>query len=137
MIFSHAVPDSAFPRLEIVGCPVTYDRQSEKYEVKFQWRALFIPSVLSHIDFFLIRVLEYLREDTILAIHTSPSKVYVNVSFFSISFLVQLFTMYNSFQTFNNSLFNFTTPLDPFEDINKHRFYRLGVSMQVCIIIFQ
>ena len=116
-----------------MGCPVIYDRQSEKYEVKFQWRAPFIPSVLSHIDFFLIRVLEYLREDTILAIHTSLSKVYVNVSFFSISFLVQLFTMYNSFQAFNNSLFNFTTLLDPFEDID--RYYQMSVSTQFSIDI--
>ena len=133
--FSHAVPSSAFPRLKIVGCPVTYDLRSEKYEVKFQWRAPFFPSVLSHIDFFLIRVLEYLREDTILATHASPPGLSVKVSFFSISFLVQLFTMYNSFQTFNNSLFNFTTSLGPFNDTD--RFYRMGVSMQVCIIIFK
>ena len=135
LFFPHAVPDSVFPRLEIAGCPVTYDLQSEKYEVKFQWRAPFLPSVLSHIDFFLIRVFEYLREDIILATHANPSKVYVNVSFFSISFLVQLFTMYNSFQAFNNSLFNFTTLLDPFEDIN--RYYRMDVRMPVCIIIFK
>ena len=118
-----------------MGCPVTYDHQSEKYEVKFQWRAPFIPSLLSHIDFFLIRVHEYIRKDTILATHADMPKVFVNVSFFSISFLVQLFTMYNSFQTFNNSLFNFTTLLDPFEDID--RYYRMDVSMQVCIIIFK
>ena len=118
-----------------MGCPVTYDRQSEKYEVKFQWRAPFPPSVLSHIDFFLIRVLLYIREDILFAVHADRPKVFVNVSFFSISFLVQLFTMYNSFQAFNNSLFNFTTLLDPFEDID--RFYQMGVSVQVCIIIFK
>ena len=87
LIFSHAVRPSDFPRLEIVGCPVTYDLQSEKYEVKFQWRAPFFPSVLSHIDFFLIRVHEYLREDAPpVAIHANRPKRYVNVSFSAFHF---------------------------------------------------
>ena len=91
--FSHAVPDSAFPRLEIEGCPVTYDRQSEKYEVKFQWRAPFPPSVLSHIDFFLIRGHKFQRGDIYDALIEPSSfrhKVFVNVSFITLAQLLIL-----------------------------------------------
>ena len=49
--YFYAVLDALdFPTLEIVGCPVTYDRQNEVYEVDFQWRVPFAPAALSHIQ---------------------------------------------------------------------------------------
>ena len=88
-----------------MGCPVTYVRQSEKYEVKFQWKAPFPPSVLSHIEFFLIRVDKFPRSRGDIAV-IEPT----------------------SFR-----LYTFTTLLDPFEDIDQY--YQMSVSTNTSLHI--
>ena len=47
---------SNFPDIEIVGCPVTYDSQTEMYLVDFQFRTPFSAAALSHIRHFAIHV---------------------------------------------------------------------------------
>ena len=53
-----------FPKLEIVGCPVTYHRLIGAYIVNFQWRVPFSPAALSHIKLILLRidVMQYLMD---------------------------------------------------------------------------
>ena len=78
---------SAFPELEIVGCPARYDHQNEVYEVDFQWRVPFSPAALDHIVLLIVHadVLLNLTDDvndfTLLQPRVFKDCLSVNVSY--------------------------------------------------------
>ena len=73
-----------FPEIEIVCCPVTYDRQTEEYRVDLQFKAPFSPAALGHIKHFSINVEARRRLDDGLNDHTiietrGPAYISVNI----------------------------------------------------------